>query len=107
MTVVTIPDSPKTTIVIDSEENHTMTPMEPILAPTGLQIAAESSRTFTQEQPPTSMKHINSDDERLANKDEASHASPTSTYSTAPSEMPPTAGQNASPISSLDTDDIE
>ena len=93
MTVFTIPDSPKTTIVIDSED-HPMTPMEPILAPKGLQIAAESTRIFTQEQPPTSMEHISSDEEHLAHKDEASHASPKSTYSTAPSEMPPTAGQN-------------
>ena len=53
------------------------------------------------------MEHNISDDKYLADKDEASHAAPTTTCSTARSETPPTAGQNANLISSLDTDDIE
>ena len=94
MTIITIPDCPnsKTTILIHSEEDHPTTSNAPILASTELQIAAESTRIF--EQP----NHT---------KDEISHVSPASTYSTAPSEITPTAIQSASQISSLDTDDIE
>ena len=44
------------------------------------------------------MEHVISGDEHNAYKDEVSHASPTSSYSAAPSEMPTHATQNASTI---------
>ena len=99
MTVFTIPDSPKTTIVIDSED-HPMTPMEPILAPKGLQIAAESTRIFTQKQPPTSMEHMSSDDEQLAHKDEASQVQ--NQHTAPPYQKCLLQQAKTSPISSLD-----
>ena len=109
MTIIIIPDSPnsKTTILIDSDEDHPTTPKAPIMAPMQLQIAAESTRIFQQPSPqqiPPSMEHVISGDEHTAHKDEVAHASPASAYSTAPSEIPPTAIQNASPNSSLDAD---
>ena len=53
LTLITIPDRPKTMIVIDSEEHHPTKLMEPMLAPTWPQIAAESTRISTQEQSPS------------------------------------------------------
>ena len=66
MTVNTIADSPKTTIVIDSDGDQPTIPMKLILASPGLQIAADFTRIFTKEQTPTSMERISFDDEHLA-----------------------------------------
>ena len=111
MTIITIPDSSnsKSTILIESDEDPPTT-NAPILAPRQLQAAAESTRIFQQPSPqqiPATVERVSSDDEDAAQKDEIAYASPASAYSTATSETTPTAIQNASPISSSDTDDIE
>ena len=106
MTIITILDSSnsKSTILIESDEGAPTT-NAPILAPMQLQAAAESTRIF--QQPSPKMEHVNSDDDYAAHKDEIAYASSASAYSTASSEIPPTAIQKASLISSLVTDDIE
>ena len=80
------------------------------MAPMQLQIAAEPTRIFQPPSPqqiPPTMEHVISDDEHTDPKDKVAHASPATAYSTAPSEIAPTAIQNASSISSVDTDNFE
>ena len=112
MTIMTITDSPhsKSTILLESSDDDHPTTNAPLLAPIQLQAVAESTRIFQQpsfQQSPLTMEQDCSEDEYPAHKDDIPHASPASAYSTVPSEIPPTATRNFSPISSLATDDIE
>ena len=109
-TAITIPDSQtdaKTAILIESEDELPMIPEDAIHAPSNLSITAESKRIFTMYSSSPLIQHARSDDEDNLHKDEAANVSSTSPYSTIPSEILRQAAQNAGPITSLDTEDIE
>ena len=80
----------------------------PALAPTDPEpVALTEFARILEDATHIPIEHALSDDERPYQKQDNPQDSPISSYSTAPSEVPPRTNQEQSPISSLDTEDFE
>ena len=109
-TTITIADSsPIAQITIESDEDHHPMPKDPLLE--GQPIPkAETQRESTiidEGEPNIPKEHAISDEERNCQKRDTHQDSPMYTYSTTPSEIPPSITQEQSPILSLNNEDIE